>query len=318
MNQGWIYQDRVNQSASGITLLDYYAQRYQRFSRQKWQERIVAGQILVEGQLGTLETVVQPGQHLTYHRPPWQEPPAPLSFEVLYEDADLLAIAKPSGLPVLPGGGFLEHTLLHLLRKRYPDETPIPVHRLGRGTSGLVLLARSALARSELSRQIRDRTIQKIYRALIGPSNLPDQLRIEQPIGKVPHPFLGYIYSATPTGKFSRSDVQVLQRTPRTTLLEVSILTGRPHQIRIHLAAAGFPLLGDPLYQVGGTPLAPSNGTSKEVVPGDGGYHLHAFQLGFTHPRTHKRIMVHCSVPRELDIDLRCRNLNDQKLSETL
>ncbi|PZD75204.1 Ribosomal large subunit pseudouridine synthase D [Acaryochloris thomasi RCC1774] len=298
MNQGWVYHDCVNRAASGVTLLDYYAQRYRRFSAQDWRSRIENGQVCVEGNPGTVDTVVQAGQKLTYHRPPWQEPEAPLSFEVLYEDEDLLAIAKPSGLPVLPGGGFLEHTLLHLLRKRYPKETPVPVHRLGRGTSGLVLLARSALARSELSREIRDRKLQKIYRALIGPCDLPEQLTIEQPIDKIPHPFLGHIYSATPSGKYSRSDVQVLQRTDQSTLVEVSILTGRPHQIRIHLAAVGFPLLGDPLYGIGGVPSL-----ETQAVPGDCGYHLHASRLGFVHPRTQESVAIECLPPDLLCMD---------------
>jgi 23S rRNA pseudouridine1911/1915/1917 synthase len=298
MNQGWVYQDCVSRAASGVTLLEFYAKRYRRFSLQDWRSRIVAGQVWVEGELGTVDRVVQAGQQLAYHRPPWQEPEVPLSFDVLYKDADLLAIAKPSGLPVLPGGGFLEHTLLHLLRRRYPHETPVPVHRLGRGTSGLVLLARSALARSELSRQIRDRTLKKIYRALIGPSDLPEQFTIEQPIDKIPHPFLGHIYSATPAGKYSRSDVRVLQRTSQVTLVEVSIPTGRPHQIRIHLAAAGFPLVGDPLYGVGGVP--PSETTA---VPGDCGYYLHAFRLEFTHPRTQELIKIECLPPNILCLD---------------
>jgi 23S rRNA pseudouridine1911/1915/1917 synthase len=301
MNQGWVYDDCVHPTASGLTVLDYYTQRYRRFSRQDWQQRIETGQVWLEGRVAAVNTVVQAGQQLAYHRPPWQEPAAPLSFEVLYEDDDLLAIAKPIGLPVLPGGGYLEHTLLHLLRQRYPQETPVPIHRLGRGTSGLVLLARSAAAKSELSRQIRDRTVQKIYRALIGPNDLPHQLTIEVPIGKVPHPFLGHIHCATPTGKYARSDVQVLLRSTQTTLVEVSILTGRPHQIRIHLAAVGCPLLGDPLYGVGGIPHSFPEGES--AVPGDCGYHLHASCLGFTHPTTQKWMQIHCPAPDPLKVD---------------
>ena len=91
-----------------------------------------------------------------------------------------MIIAKPSGLPVLPGGGFLQNTLLYQLQQRYPQEMPVPVHRLGRGTSGLMLIARSSLAKSKLSQQMRDRQISKIYRALIGPSELPTEFTINQ------------------------------------------------------------------------------------------------------------------------------------------
>jgi 23S rRNA pseudouridine1911/1915/1917 synthase len=295
MNQGWCYYNRVDRQSAGLTLLAFYTQRYSHSSEAEWRSRMALGQISVDGHTATEQMCLQLGQTLTYCRPPWQEPDAPLSFEVLYEDPDLLVIAKPSGLPVLPGGGFLEHTLLHQLRQRYPNETPVPIHRLGRGTSGLMLLARSTLAKTGLSQQLRlntlnphaDRQIRKIYLALAQGRDLPDIFTVTTAIGKVFHPNLGYIYGAAPDGKPALSHCRVLSRQEDCTLVEVSISTGRPHQIRIHLAAAGFPLVGDPLYGVGGIPLTlAANPGEKIPVPGDCGYHLHAHQLIFTHPRT--------------------------------
>ena len=302
MNQGWIYREQVKQVDAGLSALDYYTQRYRHSSREEWQAKIAAGQVLLDEQAIAPETILQTGQWLAYHRPPWQEPEAPLAFEVLYEDEDLLVVAKPAGLPVLPGAGFLEHTLLGQLQQRYPHDTPVPIHRLGRGTSGLVLLARSPLAKTHLSQQMRKRQIHKVYRALVGVGDMPDQFSLTQAIGKIPHPVLGYIYAASPDGLYSRSEVQVLKRKPDSTLLEVTILTGRPHQIRIHLAVAGFPLLGDPLYGVGGVPLLKaSNETARLPVPGDCGYHLHAYHLRFIHPKTKDCIRMICPAPAELD-----------------
>lgn len=298
MNQGWVYQEYVSKRHAGITVLAYYTQHYRHSSATDWQERIASAQIQIDGQPTTADTRLQPGQRLTYHRPPWQEPDAPLEFEVLHEDSEVLVIAKPAGLPVLPGASFLEHTLLWQLKRHYPNDTPYPIHRLGRGTSGLVLLARSPQARASLSQQMRDRQIRKTYRALIGASDLPDAFAMTQAIGKIPHPVLGYVYGATPTGQFAYSEGRVLQRNATTTLLEITILTGRPHQIRIHLASLGYPLLGDPLYQVGGTPRIDAETTAtKLAVPGDCGYHLHAYQLTFTHPRTAQFIQIQCPTP---------------------
>jgi 23S rRNA pseudouridine1911/1915/1917 synthase len=293
MNQGWIYRDRVKAADAGKTLLAYYTQQYPHSSEDEWRSRITTAQILLNGTAASPDTLLCPGQSLTYHRPPWHEPDVPLHFEVLHADADLLVIAKPSGLPVLPGGGFLQHTLLEQLKLQYPDA--VPIHRLGRGTSGLMLLARSPLAKSHLSQQMRQRQIRKVYRALVG-KGFPDRLTLTQPIGKIPHPSLGYIYGATPDGASAHSECQVLQRHPDSTLLEVTILTGRPHQIRIHLAAAGYPLMGDPLYDVGGIPrpIAPGE---KLPVPGDCGYLLHAHQLVFIHPRTHQPLHLTCPPP---------------------
>jgi 23S rRNA pseudouridine1911/1915/1917 synthase len=292
MNHGWIYREQVNPTDAGKTLIDYYTQRYTHSTAVEWRSRIAAAQILINGNPATAETVLRSGQALTYHRPPWDEPEVPLNFEILHADEDLLIIAKPSGLPVLPGGGFLQHTLLAQIQLQYPDATPI--HRLGRGTSGLMLMARSPLAKSHLSQQMRQRQIRKVYRALVG-EGFPDRLTLTQAIGKIPHPILGYIYGATPTGAAAHSECQVLQRSAHT-LLEVTILTGRPHQIRIHLAAAGYPLIGDPLYDKGGIPR-PVNPGKKSPVPGDCGYHLHAHQLTFTHPRSHQPMHLSCPPP---------------------
>lgn len=300
MNQGWVYRDQIPQSKAGMTVLDYYTRHYPHSSAIAWQERIITAQVQLDNQPTTAETRLQPGQWLTYHRPPWIEPPVPLNFEVLHDDPDLLIVAKPAGLPVLPGGGFLEHTLLWQLKRRYPHDTPYPIHRLGRGTSGLMLLARSPQARANLSQQLRGRQMRKTYRALIGHSDLPDTFTITQAIGKIAHPILRYVYGATPDGKAAYSECRVLQRQTTRTLLEVTILTGRPHQIRIHLASMGYPLLGDPLYAVGGIPRQITNELDKLPVPGDGGYQLHAYRLTFTHPHTQEIWNVLCPAPPNL------------------
>jgi 23S rRNA pseudouridine1911/1915/1917 synthase len=300
MNQGWIYREQVDRSGAGLTLLAYYTQKYRHSSPLEWQERINAGQICLNGYPATPETVLQIGQQLAYHRPPWQEPDVPLNFEVLEEDSDLLIVAKPSGLPVLPGGGFLEHTLLWQLQQQYPQATPIPIHRLGRGTSGLMLMARSPLARAKLSQQMRDHKIRKVYHTLVKTGDLPERFTVTQAMGKIPHPILGYIYGATPDGLFAQSDFQVLKQTHQTTLLEATILTGRPHQIRIHLATVGYPLIGDPLYAVGGIPRQiPITEKKKLPVPGDCGYYLHAYHLSFIHPRTEQPYDITCPIGKD-------------------
>lgn len=304
MNQGWLYQDCIYQRDAGITVLDYYSQRYRHSSPETWRDRILSGQVLVDGDRVHPEIPLTKGQLLTYQRSPWREPDAPLNFDVLHEDQDLLVVAKPSGLPVLPGGGFLEHTLLHQLRHKFPQDTPVPIHRLGRGTSGLMMLARSPLAKSHLTQQMRDRRIHKTYLTLVGSGSMPDEFAIAHPIGKINHPVLGYIYGATTDGKFAQSDCRVMGRNTKTTLLAVTILTGRPHQIRIHLAVAGYPLIGDPLYQIGGVPrLEGAMANEKQPVPGDCGYYLHAWRLKFAHPRTGQEMNFICPPPEILSIE---------------
>jgi 23S rRNA pseudouridine1911/1915/1917 synthase len=299
INNGCTYTDRITKQTTDQTVLDYYVQRYGHSSRDEWNDRICNGQIQLNGKPTTPETLIRSGQILTYDRHPWEEADVPLTFEICYEDEDLLVIVKPSGLPVLPGGGFLENTLLRLLARSYDQNPPIPIHRLGRGTSGLMILARTPLAKAQLTKQMTDRQIKKVYLALVSGIVERDRVEIHQPIGKVAHPVLGYLFSASSDGLVSESHLEVLERRPDSTLCAIEIFTGRPHQIRIHTAFIGHPLVGDPLYAIGGIakldpPKSPlvrgtlSGGLGQEdiAVPGDCGYHLHAHRLSFRHPRS--------------------------------
>ena len=221
---------------------------------------------------------------------------------MLYEDAQIIAVNKPSGLPVLPGGHHLENTLLSVVRERFGGEVPpSPLHRLGRGTSGIVLFARNVETLRQLTDAFRNRTITKVYRALVQGLGIEKTLTVKQPIGKIPYPPTGELYAASPEGKRAVSECTVLQedRSLDQTLLDVKIITGRPHQIRIHVAAVGHPLVGDPLYVAGGGP-APLVEGERAPLPGDIGYHLHARLLEFNHPDTGELIRVEAPPPDPL------------------
>ena len=289
LNQGYSYRQRLGSEAAGLTVLEYLSRRYQHSSADQWRARIEAGLVLLDGEPAASGEIIHTGQTLVWRRPPWQEPNAPVSFAVLHEDEHVLAIAKPTGLPTLPGGGFLVNTLLSIVRKHYPDATPL--HRLGRATSGIMLWARTGLARRRL-RQAWETDVVRVYRTLVQGVIDQEELTVETPIGAVPHLLLGTVYAATPAGKPSLSRVRTLERSSNTSLVEVRLETGRPHQIRIHLAAAGYPLVGDPLYDIGGVPKAKSR-----ALPGDLGYLLHSERVTFRHPGTERLIEVACLPP---------------------
>ena len=298
LNLGYAYTTIISRKYHGEALLSHLASLYPHSTPQGWQQKLNNGEVTLNGVAATGSEAVTSGQTLVWNRPPWIEPNSPQHFEVLFDDPYLLAVNKPSGLPTLPGGGFMENTLLRLVQKHTPNANP--VHRLGRGTSGIVLFAKTPQAASHLFANWNTPKTQKIYRALAQNIAEQDAYEILTPIGLVPHPLIGQVWAANPGGKPSKSLAKVISRgasnrtNAGTTTFEVSLYSGRPHQIRIHLASIGHPLLGDPLYGLTGQPLENLPG-----LPGDGGYFLHAQFLKIHHPITGEQINLEAALPTE-------------------
>ena len=290
LNRGYAYRTIISSKHHGQTLLSHLASVYPHSSPQIWQQHLNHGEVALDGVTASGSESITKGQTLVWNRPPWIEPDCPRQFEVLFEDYYMLAVNKPSGLPTIPGGGFMENTLLRLVQKHAPNANP--VHRLGRATTGIVLFAKTPQAASTLFANWNTLKVQKIYRALAQNVALQDAYEILTPIGLVPHPRIGSVWAADPSGKPSRSLAKVISRTTSTTTFEVSLKSGRPHQIRIHLASIGHPLVGDPLYGITGQPLEHLPG-----LPGDGGYFLHAQFLKFHHPITEEPIRIEAALP---------------------
>lgn len=293
LNDGWHYQSVVEEDTA-LPVAAWLAARFAHSTAAEWSRRCVAGEVSVDGQPLPPGHVLRRGDRVTWARPPWEEPAVPVTYRVCLENDSLVVVDKPSGLPTLPAGGYLTHTLLHLLRQRWP--TASPVHRLGRYTSGLVVVALTPHAGAELSAAWRTHQVDKEYLALASGRLSGDHVEVTVPIGPVPHPRLGSVYAASPAGRPARSSVDVVAHYPTFTLCRVRIPTGRPHQIRIHLASLGHPLVGDPLYGPGGVPLSGSL-----ALPGDGGYWLHAARVVFPHPSTRDRLECVAPCPAEWD-----------------
>jgi 23S rRNA pseudouridine1911/1915/1917 synthase len=290
LNHGYAYATIISGKYHGQTLLSHLASLYPHSTPQAWQQNLDNGEVTLNGVIANGSESLTSGQALVWNRPPWIEPDAPQHFEVLFDDPWLLAVSKPSGLPTLPGAGFLESTLLRLVQKQFPNANP--VHRLGRGTSGIVLFAKTAQAAANLTANWNTPKVQKIYRALAQNVAKQDVYEILTPIGLVPHPRLGSVWAASPSGKPAKSLAKVIARSTSATTFEVTLYSGRPHQIRIHLASIGHPLVGDPLYGVNGQPIENLPG-----LPGDGGYLLHAQFLNFEHPITGEKIHLEAALP---------------------
>ncbi|MDR2174870.1 MAG: RluA family pseudouridine synthase, partial [Synergistaceae bacterium] len=220
--------------------------------------------------------------------------PEDVPFGVVYEDAFLLVVNKPAGVVVHPARGHWRGTLVHGLLKRYPDMGPFNnelrpgiVHRLDATTSGLMIAAREQRTMDLLQKSFRDRTIEKRYLALAHGA-FPAAARegiLEGPIGR--HPANRLKMAVVEWGRPSTTEYRVLWSRSGFSLVICRLVTGRTHQIRVHMAAAGHPLAGDVLYGAAET-------------PGFGRIFLHSWRLGFTHPVTGQALRFTCPLPGEL------------------
>ncbi len=294
LNQGYRYRHVLCPKATGQSTLAFLVKTFSHSKQAEWQSRLDAGELALDGKTATGTESLRAGSVLIWNRPAWLEEETPQQFTVIYQDEQLLAVNKPSGLPTIPGAGFYLNTLLSLVRTNF--STARPLHRLGRATSGLVLFALDTQTASTISQDWAK--VRKQYQALSTLVASQESYDIRSPIGEIDHPRLGKLYAASESGKAARSVARTLQRRSDSTVFEVDLHTGRPHQIRIHLAFIGHPLLGDTLYAAGGQPRIDQPG-----LPGDAGYWLHAKRLVFEHPVSKDLLDIGAPLPDCLRIE---------------
>jgi 23S rRNA pseudouridine1911/1915/1917 synthase len=283
-------------SDAGKRLDQFLRERLPQFSRSRLQDWIEQGRVLVDGSpakrsylvKGAERIHVQPGE-----LPPLRATPEDLPLEVLYEDADVIAINKPAGMVVHTGAGHHSGTLVNAMLHRFGklssvggELRPGIVHRLDRFTSGVILIARNDAAHRNLAEQFASRQVEKIYVALVHGRLKNDQGRITTAIARDPVRRVR-MTARLAIGRQAITSYQVLKRLERLTFLEVKIGTGRTHQIRVHLASIGHPVVGDKLY---GAP-------ASEL----GRFFLHARQITFASPSSAERITVNAPLPADLE-----------------
>lgn len=208
-----------------------------------------------------------------------------IPIDVLYQDEDLAVVYKPSGMVVHPAAGNPDGTLVNALLGRLDhlsgvggEIRPGIVHRIDKDTSGLLLVAKNDFSHLSLSEQIKAHSVQRAYMAIVQGGMRKESGFVEGPIGR--HPVDRKKMAIVPGGRDAKTYWRVLESLKGASLLECKLTTGRTHQIRVHMSSIGHPLLGDPLY-----------GPKKMPYPVQGGQLLHAFRIGFVHPRTGEEML---------------------------
>ena len=288
-----IRRERLPASSGRLRLDQAAAQLFPEYSRAKLQAWIKSGELRVDGQAGKAAARVAPGALIEINAQQTQiaSGPESIPLDVRFEDPDFLVVNKPAGLVVHPGAGNPTGTLMNALMHYAPETMGLPragiIHRLDKETSGLLMVAKSLTAMTALTRQLADRGIKREYEAIVYGHPAPFG-SVDAPIGR--HPTHRTKMAVRPLGRASETHFWCLARYGGLAHMRFSLVTGRTHQIRVHMEHLGHPLVGDPVYRQ-------RRGPRLEGVPEFGRQALHARHLELAHPVSGDIVEVNADAP---------------------
>ncbi|MGZ5020976.1 MAG: RluA family pseudouridine synthase [Chthoniobacterales bacterium] len=285
---------QVNRERAALRLDRFLALELPQFSRSRLQALIEQGLVRLNGKQPRAREIVRTDDVIQVEIPPLEKieaQPEAIPLEILFEDDDLLVVNKPAGMVVHPGAGNREHTLVNALLAHCSSlsgiggkERPGIVHRLDKETSGCLVVAKNDAAHRELSKQFAARTMKKTYLALVSGRLKKTSGTIDAPIARHPIHRQRMAIAKSARGRSAKTEYRVLRAGKEMSLVECELHSGRTHQIRVHLAHLGHPVVGDKLYAAK---------TAKEYPR----QMLHAWRLGFAHPRTNEWKVFEAALP---------------------
>ena len=280
----------------GLRLDQALVRVFPQYSRNRLQAWLKSGHITIGGRRLAADAPVTGGETITLRPPRVPDAAAPqaqrMPLKVVFEDAALIVLDKPAGLVVHPGAGQPDRTLLNALLAHAPALAGVPragiVHRLDKDTTGLIVVAKTVTAQTELAKQLAERSMRRVYLAVVQ-GDPPASGSIDAPMGRDPRSRVRM--AVTHRGKPARTTFRVLERFGHAALVECRLETGRTHQIRVHLQHIRHPLVGDTVYRRG-----TRHGWSFPRQA------LHAAELALTHPRTGKPMTWRAPLPRDMKL----------------
>ena len=287
---------RASEESKNQRLDAFLASSLDGLTRSQATRLIESGEVAVNGRAVSKSYKLAGGEDIAVTLPepePVEAVPQDIPLDVVYEDADVIVVNKPSGMVVHPAPGHPDGTLVNALLYHCAGTLsgiggalrPGIVHRIDRDTSGLIIAAKNDAAHQYLSAQLADHTLARTYECIVVGSLREDRGTVDAPIAR--HPTGRKRMAVVAGGREAVTHWEVIARYPGYTHVRCRLETGRTHQIRVHMAYIGHPILGDTVY-----------GAKKEV-PGLTGQCLHAVGLRFLHPRTHEVVELSCPLPEE-------------------
>lgn len=287
---------RASEESKNQRLDAFLASSLDGLTRSQATRLIESGEVAVNGRAVSKSYKLAGGEDIAVTLPepePVEAVPQDIPLDVVYEDADVIVVNKPSGMVVHPAPGHPDGTLVNALLYHCAGTLsgiggalrPGIVHRIDRDTSGLIIAAKNDAAHQYLSAQLADHTLARTYECIVVGSLREDRGTVDAPIAR--HPTDRKRMAVVAGGREAVTHWEVIARYPGYTHVRCRLETGRTHQIRVHMAYIGHPILGDTVY-----------GAKKEV-PGLTGQCLHAVGLRFLHPRTHEIVELSCPLPEE-------------------
>lgn len=293
----------VSMMEAGSRIDAYLAAQFPEHSRARWQEAVKTGEIRVNGEMVKPKHHLLPSDHITggiAPITPSEHQAQNIALDVLYHDDDIIIINKPTDLVVHPAAGNPDGTLLNAIFHHFPKNAQLPrggiVHRLDKDTSGVMVVAHSLRAHTHLVRQLQERSMGRTYFALVhGYVTAGDT--IDAPIGR--HPRERIKMAIVQSGKPAITHYRIEERLPGSTLLRVTLETGRTHQIRVHLTAAHHPLVGDSTYNPGFIPRKDIPEPARSALRDFPHQALHASELKLLHPADERPLSFHAPLPAD-------------------
>lgn len=304
------FSEIVAAAESSGERIDKFLSNKEGITRSSAVKLVEEGRVLVDGKSVAKNYKLRGGETVTVEYPETEDTdaiPQNIPLDIVYEDDDIVVINKPSGMVVHPAPGNPDGTLVNALLYHCGESLsgiggvvrPGIVHRIDKDTSGLLVVAKNDAAHLSLSGQLKDHSVSRIYYAVVCGNIKEDNGTVDAPIGRNPNDRKKMAVIRDASNKTARQAIThytVLERYPGFNLIKCRLETGRTHQIRVHMASIGHPILGDPVYGGVGTKFAQSN---KEIICGQC---LHAKELHLTHPSLGREMTFECDLPECMKI----------------